>query len=65
MWIPLIPELLYLEDGDVRASKILSDLIMFQPETYLGVTLNHILTYLDQDLTIFSTYTPKMTILFI
>ena len=38
---------------------------MFQPDRYLPVILNHILVYLDQDLTIFSSYTPKMTILFI
>lgn len=29
LWEPLIPEMMYLEDGDVRAPKILSDLMMF------------------------------------
>ena len=65
IWIPIIPELLYLEDGDVRSCKILSDLAMFKPKKYLGLILEQILAYLDKDLTILSLYTPKMTILFL
>ena len=65
IWLPLIPELLYLEDGDVRSAKILSDLAMFEPKRYLTVILEQILAYLDKDLTILSLYTPKMTILFL
>ena len=63
--MPLIPELMYLEDGDVRAPKILSDLAMYQPQRYLAKILNIILGYLEKDLTIYSSYTPKMTILFL
>lgn len=49
----------------MRASKILSDLAMFQPSKYLLPILQHILLYLDKDLTIVSAYTPKMAILFL
>jgi hypothetical protein len=37
--MPLIPELLYLEDAEVRAAKILSDLATFDPQTYLSFIL--------------------------
>ena len=65
LMLPLVPELLYLEDGDVRAAKILSDLAMFTPEKYLSYIMEEIKLYLQKDLTICSTYTSKMTILFL
>ena len=56
---------MYLEDGDIRAPKILCDLAMFQPERYLAPILNSILSYLEKDVSLVSIYTPKMAILFL
>jgi hypothetical protein len=53
IWIPLIPELLYLGDGEIRAAKILSDLAIFDSGTYLAFILGEIKNYLEKDLTIY------------
>lgn len=46
-------------------SKILNELVLFNPEKFLLMTLSEILNFLDKDLTIVSTFSSKMTILFL
>ena len=65
LWDSILPKLLYFEDSEMRNSKLLSDLAIYNPQKYMEPILNYILDFLEKDLTLVSLQTSKMTIIFL
>lgn len=46
LWDSILPKLLYFEDSEMRNSKLLSDLVIYNPRKYMEPILNYILDFL-------------------